>query len=170
MNNRKKYAKHGLSYHRLYSVWRGMKDRCYNKNNRRYEHYGGRGINVCDEWLEDFLNFYNWAYKNGYNEKEEYGKCTLDRINNDGNYEPTNCRWITLQEQNYNTSRTHYIEYNGKEYPIKMLAQILDIPYRTLNNAINGRKYPNGNYQAPKTIYEFLKEYKPRPQTRKKKV
>lgn len=95
--------KHGKSYSNLYRRWLGMKSRCLNKNNARYKNYGGRGITICDEWLDKengFMNFYNWAIANGY--KKEL---SIDRINVDGNYEPSNCRWITLQEQNWNTTR-----------------------------------------------------------------
>jgi len=70
-----------------------MKQRCYNPNNRSYKTYGGRGIKVCDEWRDNFMAFHDWAIANGYEEG-----LTIDRIDNDGDYEPNNCRWITLQE------------------------------------------------------------------------
>ncbi len=86
---------HGMSYNsRLYNVWRGMKQRCCDKNHPKYGHWGGRGIRVCDEWLNSFLNFYDWAMGNGYQ-----NNLSLDRINNDGNYDPSNCRWATAKEQ-----------------------------------------------------------------------
>lgn len=101
-NFRKSYKKrvgnrNGLSNHRLYGIWRNMKMRCNLKSCENYHYYGGRGIKVCDEWTNDFMNFYNWAMANGYTEK-----LTLDRKNNDGNYEPNNCRWVTQSVQNMN--------------------------------------------------------------------
>lgn len=84
---------HGKSNTKLFHVWNGMKQRCYNPNNRSYKTYGGRGIKVCDEWRDNFMAFHDWAIANGYEEG-----LTIDRIDNDGDYEPNNCRWITLQE------------------------------------------------------------------------
>lgn len=78
---------------RLFSIYLSMKYRCYNTTCRAYKNYGGRGIIVCDEWKNDFNNFYNWAMANGYKDD-----LTIDRIDNDGNYEPNNCRWITKSE------------------------------------------------------------------------
>lgn len=86
--------KHGMSNTKLFMVWQDMIKRCTKQNHHAYKDYGGRGIKVCNEWLDDFMNFYNWAITNGYQEK-----LTIDRINNDGNYEPDNCRWVTMEIQ-----------------------------------------------------------------------
>jgi len=83
---------HGLSKQPIYHVWIMMKQRCYNKNSKRYKDWGGRGITVCDEWINDFEAFYSWAIPNGYNESLQ-----IDREDNDGNYEPDNCRFTTAK-------------------------------------------------------------------------
>ena len=97
--------KHGCASHKqydkLYHTWTGIKYRCYNTNCKDYKHYGARGIKMCDEWLHDFLAFKNWCLNNGYEEE-----LTIDRIDVNGNYEPTNCRWATIAEQNRNKTTT----------------------------------------------------------------
>lgn len=92
-NRRTDYEKHDLSSHPLYSRWERMKDRCYNENNIQFRYYGGKGIRVCEEWRNSFLNFYNWAIKNGFREDLE-----IDRRDGNKNYEPSNCRFITKPE------------------------------------------------------------------------
>lgn len=92
---------HGMSHSRLFAVWSSMIQRCTNENNSGYKNYGGRGICVCDEWM-DFVAFKDWAILSGYDEDAPYGQCTIDRINNDGNYEPSNCRWVDMLTQSKN--------------------------------------------------------------------
>ena len=94
---------HGSSYSRLYGVWNNMRNRCYNPNKESYKHYGGRGIRVCDEWLHSFAAFKEWAMSTGYDPSAPYGQCTLDRIDVNGNYEPSNCRWVDFKTQANNT-------------------------------------------------------------------
>lgn len=84
---------HGLSRHPLYRKWSGMITRTTNSNEECYHRYGGRGIKVCDEWRNDFKNFYDWAISNGYKDG-----LTIDRIDVNGNYEPSNCQWLTMRE------------------------------------------------------------------------
>jgi hypothetical protein len=93
---------HGLHDHPLYARWKGMKVRCYNKNAIQYCDWGGRGIIICDEWKNNFKTFYDWAITSGY-KKELH----LDRINNDGNYEPTNCRFVTQAQNNKNKRKAN---------------------------------------------------------------
>ncbi len=89
--------KHNMTKTRPYKAWMNMKSRCFDPKNNRYHNYAGRGITVCDEWLHDFMAFYDWAMANGYRDD-----LTLDRRDNDGNYEPSNCRWATAKEQAQN--------------------------------------------------------------------
>lgn len=105
----KKARKHGYTHHRLYACYYRMRHRCENKADGSYERYGGRGIKVCDEWKNDFPAFREWAINNGYSEE-----LSIDRIDNDGNYEPSNCRWATVIEQSNNTCQNKRFEFDGE--------------------------------------------------------
>lgn len=94
--------------YRIYHIWNGMKSRCYSKNNDSYHNYGGRGIEICNEWLNDFMSFYNWAINNGYS-----NELSIDRIEVNGNYEPSNCRWATDKEQQNNRRNNLHVTING---------------------------------------------------------
>lgn len=118
---------HGMTNTRLYRKWRGIIDRCYNVKTNGYKNYGGRGIKVCDEWKKDYMNFYNWAYKTGYKDG-----LTIDRINNDGDYEPNNCRWLTVKEQCNHKRNNHLLTYNGMTYTLKQWSEKLNISYSTI--------------------------------------
>lgn len=100
-------TKHGKRYERVYGIFCEMKKRCYNNHCANYKNYGGRGIKICDEWLNDFNSFYDWSMSHGYSDK-----LTIDRIDNDGNYEPSNCQWITKSEN----STKRNIEYWRKRH------------------------------------------------------
>lgn len=102
------YEQHGLVNSREYRSWYAMKTRCYNKNQKQYADYGGRGIRVCKRWKNSFVNFL-----------QDMGKCpsgaTLDRENNDGNYTPRNCRWATRVQQNRNHRRSPLYKLNDRD-------------------------------------------------------
>lgn len=95
--SKKATTKHGLSNTRLFTIWQGMKQRCYYKKHVSYDHYGGRGIQLCEAWKDDFKAFYDWAMMNGYKDN-----LTIDRIDVNGNYCPENCRWIPAEQQYFN--------------------------------------------------------------------
>jgi hypothetical protein len=102
--------KHGMTNTRIYNIWRRMKYRCYSKNADNYKDYGGRGITVCDEWKNDFKAFYNWSMQNVYK-----NNLSIDRIDVNGNYEPTNCRWATNLQQANNRRNNRFISYNNQK-------------------------------------------------------
>ena len=108
-------TKHGLKNTRLYYIWKGIKNRTLNPKNKRYSDYGGRGITICDEWKNDFMSFYNWAISNGY---EENKGLSIDRIDNDENYCPENCRWTTksIQARNTRIQKNNTSGYRGVSY------------------------------------------------------
>lgn len=122
---------HGKRNTRLYDIWHGMKNRCYNENNDRYRDYGGKGTTICNEWKNDFQSFYDWSMANGYKDN-----LTIDRMDTDGNYEPSNCRWITNKEQQNNRTDNHYITFNGETRTLKEWSELLDVNYSTLNHRI----------------------------------
>lgn len=119
----KAITKHGQRHTKLYRVWSAMKRRCDNPKVDRYPRYGGRGIKYCDEWNK-FIPFYEWAIKAGYKEG-----LSIDRINPDGNYEPNNCRWITMAEQANNTSQNRHIFYGGRSMTVAEFANAIKQPY-----------------------------------------
>ena len=112
-------AKHGLKKTRLYNIWVDMKQRCYNKNYPSFHLWGGKGVEVCEEWRSDFLSFYGWALANGYNDK-----LRIERIDGNGNYSPENCRWATYKEQARNLTSNHIISINGE---IRLLCDWLEL-------------------------------------------
>ena len=118
---------HGKSNIKLYRVWTGMKQRCYNTNDDFYYCYGGKGITVCTEWKDSFQNFYEWAISNGYNEN-----LTIDRIDSNKNYCPENCRWANISTQNRNRTDRKRYDYKGEKLLLSEISEITGIKLSTL--------------------------------------
>ena len=115
-----KNSRHNMCKTRLYKIWKSMHTRCYNPNDEHYKDYGARGIVICDLWKNDYLEFYNWSINNGYN-----NSLTIDRIDVNGNYEPSNCRWATDKTQQNNRRNNIQLTYNGETHTIKEWYDIL---------------------------------------------
>lgn len=115
---------------RLYHIWRGMKDRCFNPSSKNYELYGGKGIKVCNEWLE-FPAFMEWSISHGYTDE-----LSIDRINGNGDYCPENCRWATAIEQSNNRYTNKYIEFNGKRLSYSQWARETGLHKNTIRMRI----------------------------------
>ena len=129
--------KHGQAGKRLYNTYYHMKRRCFNLKDKEYHRYGGRGITVCDEWLgkNGFENFYSWAMNSGYQDN-----LSIDRIDNNKNYEPSNCRWATPEQQMNNVNYNVRLTYNGETHTIAEWSRIIGIDQDTIQSRI---KYYN---------------------------
>lgn len=118
---------HGKTGTRLFNIWQGMRARCNNPNETSYKYYGARGITVCHEWDLSFETFYNWSVLNGYR-----SDLTIDRINVNGNYEPSNCRWATIKQQANNTSKNHIIVIDGVSKTISEWSDCSGVKWTTI--------------------------------------
>ena len=156
----KKNKTHGETNNKLYNVWRGIKKRCRIENTSNYKHYGGRGIQVCDEWYDSYENFKDWATNSGYKEG-----LSIDRIDVNGNYEPSNCRWVTMKTQQNNRRNTKYGEYKGRTMTFSEIAEITGLTLQ----AIHYRYKHNIDFDKPKkeTPEEELKSNKEIPEGKK---
>lgn len=124
---------HCLSHTRPYRIWCHIKDRCTNPKMQNYRHYGGKGVKMCCEWDEDFMAFHRWAMANGYRED-----LTIERIDGNGDYEPSNCRWATWKEQANNTTRNHLVTINGATKTIAGWADSSGIRYQIIRDRLYG--------------------------------
>lgn len=134
--NAEYFTTHNKTHIRLYSIYTDVKQRCFNPNSKAYFYYGGRGIVMCDEWKNNFCLFYDWAIENGYEES-----LTLERIDVNGNYEPSNCTWIPAREQSKNRRNSHYITHNGTTKTLSDWSRELKVSRQTLRkweNESNG--------------------------------
>lgn len=118
---------HGLSHTRIDNIYKSMISRCYNANSCNFKHYGAKGIKVCDEWGNDRRRFYEWAFNNGYKDD-----LTIDRIDCFGNYEPSNCRWVSQKVQQNNRTNTIRITYQGETRTISEWSDITGIKHKTI--------------------------------------
>ena len=116
---------------RVYKIWSNMIQRCTNEKNTHFSYYGGKGIKICEEWKSS-KNFVKWSYENGYQEH-----LTIDRINSNGNYEPSNCRWITRKEQSQNLKNNRNIEIKGVCKSVSQWAEYSGINKNTLTKRLN---------------------------------
>lgn len=139
------FSTHGLSKHRLYDVWRSIVQRCTNPNNKGYKNYGGRGIAICDEWRHDFLAFYSYVSPLEYFGEQGY---SLDRIDNNGHYEPGNVRWATRKEQLRNMRKNHTLSHNGKTQTVSAWAEELGVKRGKLQKRLN-RGWPTDKVLSP---------------------
>lgn len=128
---------HGMTGTRIHNIWRGMKIRCYDKNRKDFSHYGGRGIRMCSEWRKSFLAFYEWSCKNGYQ-----NNLTIDRIDVNGDYEPANCRWVTVQQQENNRSNNKIIVFNGQAKTQAEWAKSIGLTPKALWDRLERYKWP----------------------------
>ena len=117
-----RFTKHGENGTRLFNIWCSMKQRCSDPHCGCYDRYGGRGITVCQEWQDSFVSFRDWSLTHGYKDD-----LSIDRINNDKGYNPDNCRWATVKEQNNNRRSNVHITYNGQTHNIQEWSKITGI-------------------------------------------
>lgn len=129
------FRKHGDTKTRLYQIWSGMRKRCYNPKSSNYQNYGGRGIIVCDEWSV-FETFKHWSLENGYDDS-----LSIDRIDVNGNYEPSNCRWSTPTQQANNRRTSTLYEYNGEQHTLAEWCRMYDLDYNLVHKKIHYRGY-----------------------------
>jgi hypothetical protein len=151
-----RFTKHGLAHHREYSLWNTMKNRCSNPNVAGYEYYGGRGISVCERWLNSFPNF---IADMGPRPSPEH---SIDRINNNGNYEPANCRWATAEEQVLNRRNNNLIEHNGITKPVTAWSKQLGIHVSTLRYRLFNLKW-NSSRAFSEPLKRQVKASQPSP-------
>ena len=130
-NAKKLYSTVRQNDKKLYSVWNGIKQRCYNKNSKSYHNYGGRGIKMNDDWANDYKTFYEWAMKAGY----KYG-LEIDRIDNDGDYCESNCRFVNKEIQANNKRNVKLYTINGITKSLPQWCREYDIDYYTVRQRV----------------------------------
>lgn len=139
---------------RLRDVYYSMIRRTTNKKDMHYKWYGDRGIKVCDEWLNDYEAFKQWAYENGYDENAPKYSQTLDRIDNNKGYAPNNCRWVSMKIQNRNTRKNRLITYKGITKPMQEWCDELNIPKTTFWERLDNGWSIEKAIETPRKIHK----------------
>lgn len=147
--------KHLQSHSRIYNIWLRMKARCSNIHEPCYYRYGGRGIKICQEWEHNFEAFYNWAINNGYSDE-----LSIDRIDNNGNYEPNNCRWATMKEQSNNRRTNIKITIGNATKTLKQWCEIFELDYSTIS-----ARYQNNEFISIDELFNGHSQYRGNQQT-----
>lgn len=142
--------KHKMSHTRPYEIWQGMKRRCYNPHDARYDRYGGRGITVCDEWRDDFSAFYRWALDNGYADN-----LTIDRIDNNKGYSPENCRWTDFETQCRNRTTNIRITIGNATKPLTEWCEIFELDYQTIH-----ARYNNDGFKGIDDLFKPIRRFR----------
>lgn len=148
---RKNFIKHGDSKSRLYVVWKAIIKRTSNPNDSCYKYYGGRGIGVCNEWL-NYENFRKWAYESGYKSNAHFGECTIERIDVNKGYEPDNCCWVSMKEQANNKRNNVIVAFNGESHTYSEWDNIMGFPRGTVEGRLNRLKW-NVNDALTKKVH-----------------
>lgn len=152
--NLTKFHRHKESHTKLHNTWLGIKQRCLNPNNKSYINYGGRGITVCKEWSESYENFRDWSLNNGYADN-----LSIDRIDVNGNYEPSNCRWANAKQQANNRRSNLEITYNSETKTLMQWAEVFNLPYSAVTQrykrGVRGDELfaPLNTKYMPKVVY-----------------
>lgn len=147
---KEKLTKHGQTGNRIMTIYYNIKNRCYCENNNRYKDYGGRGIEMCEEWKNDSTSFVDWSFKNGYNDN-----LTIDRIDNDGNYCPENCRWISAKKQSQNRRSCVYFTFFGVTKNLKEWCECIGENYTKIYGRYC-RGYETFRSEEIKKIEEYI--------------
>ena len=163
---------HGLSRDstgkktRLFRIWCGIKTRCLNPNVVEYPRYGGRGISICSEWINNYKTFYDWAISHGYSDQ-----LTIERIDTNGNYEPNNCKWSTSKEQANNRRNNTLVRYNGKTNTLSQWAELYGMSCATLCGRLKRGWTIEQALSIPVVSDDFSRKVKPdiRTETDRKK-
>jgi hypothetical protein len=136
-----------------------MIDRCERKGHVQYANYGGRGIMVCDEWRHDYQAFKDWAYANGYDESAPKGQCTIDRIDSDGDYSPTNCRFIDMTAQQSNKRNNRLVTIDGKTKSVAQWCREFGLNPKTVSSRLHAGWEPVDALTRP-VRHEFANKRK----------